>query len=56
MTYLHKPVPPPLAVPFPSLQEVNFVVDLVFVEKQRPTEREYDKKRVIVEEVDKGTR
>ena len=53
-TDLYSPMPPPFAIPFPSLYELDLVV-LAFVQNHGPAEREYDKKGVIVEEMDKCT-
>ena len=50
-TDLSKPVPPPLAVPLPPIELVRVIVDLAFVQNHRPTEKEYNNKGIIIEEM-----
>jgi hypothetical protein len=50
-TDLCKPVPPALAVPLPPIEVVRVIVDLAFVQNHRPTEREYNKQGIIIEEM-----
>jgi hypothetical protein len=52
---LYKPVPPSLTVPFSPLCDLH-IDGLAFVQNHWPTEREYDKKGIIVEEMDICTR
>jgi hypothetical protein len=54
-TDLYKPVPPPFADPHTPSQD-SHIVGLEFVQDHRTTENKYDKKGVIVEEVDRCTR
>ena len=55
-TDLYKPVPPPFAAPIPPSQDNHIVVlAFKFVQYHRPTEGEYDKKGIIVEEMDECT-
>ena len=54
-TDLYKPVPPPFAVPFPPSQDFR-VGGLAFVQYRRPTEREYDKNGIIIEDMNKCNR
>ena len=54
-TDLYKPVPPSFAVPFPPSQDIRILADLAFVQYHRPTEREYDKNRIVVEEMGECT-
>jgi hypothetical protein len=53
---LYKSVPPTLVIPFPTSQDFDGVF-LFFVRKGcRPAEKEYVKKGVVFEDVDKCTR
>ncbi len=59
MTDLYKPVPPSLSDPpsilVPPSKELPRI-GVAFVQDQRPTERKYVKKGIIVEGVDKSVR
>jgi hypothetical protein len=58
-TNLYKPEPPPFAIPFPSSQDMR-IVGLVSgrsgVPNHGPTEREYNEREIIVEEMEECTR
>ena len=54
MTDLCKPVPPPLAAPFPPSEDLR-IVKLTDVQDNRPTESEYDKNGIIIEGMDECT-
>ena len=54
-TDLYQSVPPPFVVPFPPSQDIR-IFGLAFgIQNRWPTEGEYDKNGIIVEDMDEST-
>ena len=45
-------VPPAFAAPISAQEDTSIVIDIIFIEENRPTVIKYVKKRIIVEDVD----